>query len=134
MAETKDQKDTKEEPAKFRYFSPGPTSAVARYGTDTLIGATRTPDGYVIDPEAVVAIPVDEVRRYGKEYRSHLKSQSLVERTAEDFEAAKAARRQKASDARAQREKNQADAKAATEKAQREEVGPGGSSPISKEP
>lgn len=89
---------------KMRYFSPKKGHAVTRYGTDSTIGATRTPNGYEINESAVVAIPDSEVRRYFKEYKSHLDSGSLTERKVEDYEAWQAARRKTRSEDQAKRE------------------------------
>lgn len=75
---------------KFRYFSPMPGCAVARYGTGAHIGATRTPTGFVIDPEAVVAIPESEVLMYSKEYVDAVRHSELRERKQEDFDAQQA--------------------------------------------
>jgi hypothetical protein len=104
MATTKSEDEKGK--TKFRYFSPAPRCAVTRYGTEMLIGATRTPNGYVVDPEVVVAIPEAEVQRFGKEYRSHLNSQSLIERTEKDFEEFKAKRTAKRVAAKAEAKAN----------------------------
>lgn len=65
---------------KFKYFSPGADRAVSRYGTGTLIGGIRTPDGFVVNPEAVVAMPVAEFNRYRREYLAAVKCGDLYER------------------------------------------------------
>jgi hypothetical protein len=78
---------------KFRYFSCVEGCAVRRFGTDATIGARLVPgEGYVFNPDAVVAIPEAEVRRYTREYANALKvspltgKASLVERTEKDYE------------------------------------------------
>lgn len=71
---------------KFRYFSPVDGHVVARFGTGSNIGASRGPNGFVINPDMVVPIPVSEIQRYTKEYSDALRNNELVERSQEDFE------------------------------------------------
>lgn len=77
---------------EFRYFSCVEGSAVRRFGTDAHIGAKVVPgEGYVFDPEAVVAIPASECRRYVREYNNVLRRNgrtgrpALIERTEKDY-------------------------------------------------
>lgn len=77
---------------EFRYFSPVKGRAVARFGTDAVIGARRTPTGYEWNEDAIVPIPADEVRRHTREYSNALKGSPrtgphLRERTREEYEA-----------------------------------------------
>jgi len=80
--------------AKFRYFSPGDGRAVTRYGTDQLIGGTRTADGYVVNTAAVVAIPVVEFNGFRREYLFGLKNGDLIEKTEADYTAWMASRKE----------------------------------------
>lgn len=73
------------EQMKFRYFSPMPGCAVARYGTPVHIGATRTPTGFVINPDEIAAVPEREVNMYAKEYMDAVRNKELRERTEEEF-------------------------------------------------
>jgi hypothetical protein len=64
-------------------------SLVTRYGTRTFIGAERaTDDRRRVDyhPDQVVAIPVDEYRKFRREYLRALRDGSLVERTADEWQ------------------------------------------------
>lgn len=58
---------------------------VTRYGSRTLIGATRTPTSIEWDTELITAIPTDEYERFRREYDRALRDGSLVERSAEDW-------------------------------------------------
>lgn len=78
---------------EYRYFSPSPGHAVARYGTTATIGATRGPHGYVINPDSVTAIPITETQRYAREYLKALERKELVERSKEEFDAYQAKRK-----------------------------------------
>lgn len=71
---------------KFRYFSPSEGHVVARFGTGSNIGASRGPNGFVVNPDMVVPIPVSEIQRYTKEYADALRNKELVERTQQDFD------------------------------------------------
>lgn len=65
-------------------------SLVTRYGTRTFIGAERRAlEPQVVDfhPDIIVAIPHDEFRKYRREYLRALREGSLVERTAEAWQA-----------------------------------------------
>lgn len=90
--------------AKFRYFSPGDGRAVTRYGTDQLIGGTRTAGGYVVNTAAVVAIPVTEFNSFRREYLFGLKNGDLVEKTDADYAAWQVARKEAIKAAQAARE------------------------------
>jgi hypothetical protein len=64
---------------------------VRRYGSASMIGATRdpkTPKIVAYDPEAVIMIPGDEAREYAREYRKAIASKDLIKRTRANFEAA----------------------------------------------
>jgi len=81
----------------YRYFSPVPGHAAARYGTGTFIGAHKTPTGFEWDEGAVVPIPILEIRANLKAYNGLLRKgprlgPSLVERTRADYEAYAATR------------------------------------------
>lgn len=90
--------------AKFRYFSPGDGRAATRYGTDQLIGATRSPEGYVVNTSAVVAVPVSEFNSFRREYLFGLKNGDLIEKTESDYTAWLAARKSTIAAAKAARD------------------------------
>ncbi len=86
-----DQEQPKKDPEiEFRYFSPVEGHAVARFGTGSTIGASRSPSGFVINPDAVVPIPKDEVARYAKEYADAIRHGELLEKKQADYDAFKA--------------------------------------------
>ncbi len=82
---------SKKKKPKFKYFSCVKGKVVPRFGTASYIGARRTHDGFEFDEEKVVAIPEDEVTRYGREYRNALRvshgGPCLKERTKAEFGA-----------------------------------------------
>ncbi len=102
---------------QMRYFSPVAGRVVERFGSGgTKIGATRTDKGYVINLDAVVAIPLAETKRYIKEYRNLLRDRGygpdLIERTKRDYDAWLAKRKAKAeADAAALKAKREAQRK-----------------------
>lgn len=62
---------------------------VTRHGTRTFIGAERRADDprrVDYHPEQIVAIPVDEHRKYRREYLRALREGSLVERTGDEWQ------------------------------------------------
>lgn len=77
--------------AKFALFvSCVEGCPVTRFGTRTMIGATRsarTPDVVTYDPTVVVAIPLDEHRKYRREYERALANGTLKARGAEEWSA-----------------------------------------------
>lgn len=75
---------------EFRYFSAVEGHLVARYGTDLQIGATRGPKGWEINPDLIVAVPMDEVRNFVREYGDALRRGELVKRTQQEFDAQEA--------------------------------------------
>jgi acyl CoA:acetate/3-ketoacid CoA transferase beta subunit len=78
---------------QFRYFSPIAGHAFKRPGTSTFIGATLVKGkGFVINPDAVVAIPSAEVSKYLKDYNNGKRREEIRELTLADFEAYQAAR------------------------------------------
>lgn len=88
---------------EFRYFSSVKGAAVPRFGSTSFIGAARTPRGFAWNLDAVVAVPVEEVNRYLREYNRVLRSDALRERKVVDFEQwqAKQAAEDKATEAKA---------------------------------
>ena len=64
---------------KFRYFSCVEGRAFNRPGTDQFIGATRTREGFVWDPERIVSVPVDEIARNLKTWRNALRRLDIIE-------------------------------------------------------
>lgn len=61
---------------------------VTRFGSKVLIGADRDPlvrKKIIYRPKEIVAIPVDEAERYGREYSRLIKDEELVEHTAEEW-------------------------------------------------
>lgn len=69
---------------------------VTRFGTGTMIGATRSklePTVVVYDPTAVVGIPHDEYRKHQRAYDRALANGSLVERSADEYRAQERAER-----------------------------------------
>jgi len=77
---------------EFKYFSAEPGRAVARFGTGSHIGATKTPKGFVINSELVARVPETEVLKFSKEYRQAVVNGDLRERTKEDYDAQQKAR------------------------------------------
>lgn len=101
--------------ADFRYFSPVRGHAVPRFGVKgQFLGAQRTEKGFEWNEEAVVALPVAELRRYLREYNRILKPSrgvpGLVERTEADYKRWQEKQRQ------------QLDEEAAARKAARDEL------------
>lgn len=82
----------------FHYFRAG-RGVVARYGTDAFIGATRGPKGFVVNPDAVVAIPETELRVHRKSYASDVRLGALKRATAAEYQAYQDRRRTKAAPA-----------------------------------
>lgn len=80
-----------ESAAPFALFVSSVEGApVTRFGTRTIIGATRStlaPTVLVFDTEQIVAIPHDEYRRYRREYDRALDNGSLKRRAVADWEA-----------------------------------------------
>lgn len=107
QTQNEENNEEKNEPAKlefpegaaFLYFSPHAESAVTRFGSSSLIGATRGPKGYVINPDAVVAIPVQEVRRFISEYRKAVANESLVQKDEDAYNAFRESRKTKTKEA-----------------------------------
>lgn len=95
---------------KMHYFRPVAGRAACRFGTTTFIGATRSPNGFVINTDVVVAISDTEVAPHRKSYANYIKHGDLKKATAADYTAYLDSRKA-ASDAVA--EKRKADAKAA---------------------
>lgn len=73
------------------YVFPVEGKPVQRYGTNVLIGATRSAKGrgntIVWTPDVVVHIPPEEFAKYGREYRRALESGSLKRASAADWAA-----------------------------------------------
>jgi len=80
----------------FRYYSPVEGRVVPRFGTQTFIGASRSPSGFVINTVAVIAIPESEVAKFPKEYRNAISRGDLVAKTKADHDAFIRARADKA--------------------------------------
>lgn len=112
------------QPPKFKYYSPMPGCAVARYGTGAHIGATRTPTGFVIDTESVVAIPETEVAMYSKEYSDAVRNEELRERTEADYQAQQQrVEEEEKRDAEARTRLHEEQVKAAEDQRRREQLG-----------
>lgn len=75
---------------EFRYFSATEGHVVARYGTQLQIGASQGPDGWQVNPDLIVAIPMREVAQYTREYGDALRRGELKKRTKAEFEAQEA--------------------------------------------
>ncbi len=61
---------------------------VPRFGSKILVGADRDPAErrkIIYRPNEIVAIPVDEATRYGREYARLISDEELVEHTAEEW-------------------------------------------------
>jgi hypothetical protein len=61
---------------------------VMRFGSKVLIGAERDPDQprkIRYNTKAIVAIPVDEAHRYGREYARLIADEELVAHTADEW-------------------------------------------------
>ena len=70
------------------YLSCVAGRAFSRFGTGTAIGCEFSPgEGYRFDERVIVSLSVDEVMRYGAEYRRGVRRGDLRERTREEFEA-----------------------------------------------
>lgn len=80
--------------AAYRYFSCVPGRVAHRFGSRSFIGATRGKDGYEWNEDEIVPIPLNEIRRYLREYNRLLRGPrpALIERTEKEYKAhAKAA-------------------------------------------
>ena len=88
---------------KFRYFSPVLGRVVQRPGTDTYIGASRRPGGFVVNPAAVVAIPESEIIGRTKTWNNLVKRGDLIAVTEQAYIAWQEARTRKGEAAKAAR-------------------------------
>jgi hypothetical protein len=90
---------------------------VARFGTGTMIGASRTPDDptvVVYDPEEIVAIPHAEYSKHRRAYDRAIANGSLRVRKSDKWVKQEQTRSKGKAEAR---QKKQAEAKAKAEKA-----------------
>jgi len=76
---------------EFKHYRSVHGRAVQRFGTDTFIGCTRSPTGFLWN-ERPVAIPLDEVRRNLRSYRNAVARGDLVDIT-DEVVSKKSARR-----------------------------------------
>ena len=92
---------------KIHYFRPVKGKVCRRFGSEAFIGASRSPTGYIINTDAVVAITDIELAPYRKDYASYIRHGDLVKATKSEYttwqnkrkkatEAAVAARKKKA--------------------------------------
>jgi hypothetical protein len=76
------------DPSKFHYFSPVEGRVVSRYGSTGYVGARYEQGiGFVVDTNVVVKISDAMYRGHLKAWRRALRDGSLVEKTAEDYQA-----------------------------------------------
>ena len=93
---------------KMHYFSPMPGRAFRRPGSEQFIGASRSPTGFKINPDAVVPISELEMRPYRKDYDQAVRLGDLKRRTKADYDAWLTLRKQRSEKAGADRKKEKA--------------------------
>lgn len=107
---------------QMHYFRPVEGRAARRYGTDAFIGATRSPKGFVINTEVVVAISDTEIAPNRKAYSNYLRHGDLQKATKAEYDEYQAARKKKseqvAKERKAKRDKEAKAAKDAAKKAE----------------
>lgn len=99
---------------KMHYFSPMPGRAFRRPGSDQFIGASRTPKGFVINPEAVVAISDTEMMPFRKDYNQAVRLGDLKRRTKKEYEAWQQLRTRRSEKKAAERKKQAKEAEKKT--------------------
>ncbi len=102
---------------EMHYFRPVEGRVCRRYGGDSFIGATRSPKGFQINTDVVVAITDRELTPYRKDYASYIRHGDLKRSNQKEYDAYQAARTKRTADAKAKRKADQKKADAATEKA-----------------
>lgn len=86
---------------KMHYFRPVAGRVAKRFGTPAFIGARRSPTGFVINPDVVVAIPDKEIAPHRKSYLAYIRRGDLKTATKAEYDTYLDARRAKAAAAEA---------------------------------
>ncbi len=73
---------------EMRYFSSVKGRAVPRHGSDAFIGCRKVKGkGFEWDTDKVVAVPLSDFQRYGRDYSNNLRRGDLEERSKKDYDA-----------------------------------------------
>lgn len=101
---------------EYRYFSIVEPHVVRRYGTGVFIGCKRVSSGWEWFPDRIVRIPVEECKKFRKEYFNAIRWGALVEHDKGDFDKYQAALEQASSNNAKTSEKTRKKSKTVSDK------------------